>query len=156
MRDFQEQKSHFIGGGKSRKARVIESIPSKTSSSALWKEFHVELKDNYGKKQANAIFVKAWELRGGIDASANTNELRTYLEKQGITIDKNGLASIVDGITGAFDFFDDFLIAGKWIGIGLVSVVALGVGILVINIAMKPIEAANAAAKLRTGGMGGA
>jgi hypothetical protein len=149
MRNFEEKKSEFVGG--SRKARVIESIPSKTSSAAIWKEFHVQLKDNYGKKQANAVFSKSWELRGGKGANGNTNELRTYLEKQGITIDKDGFASIFDSVTDVFDFFDDFLIAGKWISIGLASVVALGVGMFVINIARKPIEAANAVIKLKTG-----
>jgi hypothetical protein len=151
MRDFQEEKSDFTG--KSRKARVIESIPSKSSGTAVWKEFHIQLKDNYGKKIANAVFVKAWEMRGGIDSPANSSELRQYLEKNGISIDKNGLATIIDSVTGIVDYFGDFMVAGKWITIGLTAVIALGIGVLVINIASKPIESANAAMRLRSGGM---
>lgn len=126
-------------------------VPNKKSTALEWITWHTALKRSYGKKSANYIFSKAWNKRGGVNASANTSELRDYLKKNGIEIDKNFTATITDSAGDVLDGIGDLFGVGKIFGIALGVIVIGGAGLLIYNIAKNPVGAANAAAKLKGG-----
>jgi len=128
------------------------SIPKSTSGADAWLQWHKDLKRVFDKKTANSIWTAAWQKRGS--NSANTNTLREHLAKNGLEIDKSMWDSVVDTGVGIGDEFASIFKVGKWIGIGLLAVTAVGIGIAVINIGRKPVQSAKAAASLRTGGLG--
>lgn len=73
------------------------SPPTKSSAGSYWLEWYQALKTAVGKKQANDLFLKFWAKRGSSDA--NTHELRIYLSKYGVDLEKGILSSLYD--TGA-------------------------------------------------------
>lgn len=121
------------------KADPTKSIPTRNSKAEEWIEWHRELKSNFGKKQANAIFLKAWKLRGS--NSITTNEMRTYFSKNGITLDKSIIDALIDKGDDISDFFGDLFNIGKYAGIGLAIIVVGGLGLVVYNIAKNPSKA---------------
>jgi len=133
------------------KADPTTNIPGYNAKSDAWIQWHKELKSNFGKKVANSLFLKAWGIRG--NSSANTNELREYLKKQGITLSGSAWDSIVDAGADIGDFFGDFLSISKYAGIALGVIVIGGIGMIVFNIAKDPVKAIGTAASLRTGGL---
>jgi hypothetical protein len=122
----------------------ILNEPSVTSSDSEWIQWHKDLKSVFGKKTANSLFVKFWSKRSGTTFKANTNELRSYAKSQGIKVDGQILSGVVDSAYDVVDGLGDVLKVGKYAAIGLVAVLAIAVGMLVINIARKPIEAVRA------------
>lgn len=76
------------------KADVIATMPPFNSKAENWIQWHKDLKSNFGNKVANGIWLKAWRLRGNSDC--NTSELRTYMKKQGVTIDASGWDKFTD------------------------------------------------------------
>lgn len=121
------------------KADPTKTIPTSSSKAEEWIEWHKELKSNFGRKQANALFVKAWKLRG--NNSITTNEMRTYLTKNGINLEKSTLDAIVDKSVSIGDFLGDGFMVGKYVGIGLAVVLVGGIAMLVFNIAKSPAKA---------------
>lgn len=117
-------------------------IPTHSSKPEQWIEFHRALRDNFPKKIANQLWVQVWAKRG--DSAANTSDLRDYLTKQGIIIDKSAWDSIVDTTEDVFDFFGDFFKFGKTLSFILLGGAALGIVMIIFNIAKKPVETASA------------
>lgn len=102
-----------------------QNIPTSRSSPSEWIVWHKSLKQMFGKKEANKIWLYAWSKRGGIDNDANTNELSNYLEKNGIDIERSTLDSIGEGIS---DFSSGVFTFGKWmilIPLGIAGVVMI-------------------------------
>lgn len=102
-----------------------QNIPTARSSTSEWIVWHKSLKQMFGKKEANKIWLYAWSKRGGIDSDANTNELSNYLEKNGIDIERSTLDNIGEGIS---DFSSGVFTFGKWlliIPLGIAGVVML-------------------------------
>ncbi len=126
-----------------------ENVPNMKSRDELWIAWHKVLKDDYGKKEANRLFVLSWAKRGGIDSDANTVALREYLASQKIVIDKNWTASFTDSSLDAFDSFAGIFKMGKTVMIVGGLMIAIPVSLLLFNIARNPIGAAGAAAKLK-------
>jgi hypothetical protein len=133
---------------------AIQNMPNKNSSGDVWIEWFKILKRAMGKKQASAIWLKAWYMRAGTGSSASTASLRTYMSEQGIDIDKTTAESIGDTVSSGADFVGDFLKTGTWIGVGLLAVIAVGIGVAVLNIAKKSGTIASDVAKGYSG-MGG-
>lgn len=106
------------------------SIPTASSKSESWIQWHKDLKKMFGKKKANSIWVYAWSQRGGIKGTANTNELRNYMDGQGVNITTTALNEIADVVGNVLDF--SFGI-GKIVIIGTCSVV----GLLLISVLIK-------------------
>lgn len=130
-----------------------ENVPTKTSRGDDWMNWYDSLKTNFGRKKANELFVKAWRYRGS--TSANTSALRDHLEKEGgLKVQGSTLDDLVDMGGDVADFFGDIFVAGKWISIGLATVTAVGLGLLIFNIAKEPGKFAGTAAKAYTGGKG--
>jgi hypothetical protein len=127
----------------------VQNIPNRSSASDHWIEWYKSLKGNFGKKQANMIFVKAWGLRGGAGSDASTVELREYMKSNGVTLDTTSIESIQDTVSGGLDSIGDFFTMGKWVGISLIVIVVGGLGLTVYNIAKQPIKAVRTATKIR-------
>ncbi len=126
-------------------------VPNKKSTALDWISWHTLLKRSYGKKNANYLFTKAWNKRGGVKSAANTSDLREYLKKQGIQIDKDWTASVMDTAGDLADNLGDFLGVGKIFGIAIATIVVGGSALILWNIGKKPIETINAVAKLKGG-----
>lgn len=107
-----------------------KTIPTSSSKSENWIQWHIELKKIFGKKKANSLWLYAWAKRGGIKSSANNNELRNYMDKQGVDITTTALGELSDSIGNVLDF--GFGI-GKIFIIGSLSIT----GLILIGILVK-------------------
>jgi hypothetical protein len=133
------------------KTEPDKNIPTKKSSGADWINWYDSLKSNFGRKKANELFLKTWRVRGSRDA--NTSDLRDHLEKKGGLKLESTTLNVLEDLGGdVADYFGDIFTAGKWIGIGLAAITALGVGMLLFNIAKAPGEFVGSAAKAYKGG----
>ena len=128
------------------KVSPITNIPNKSSEGSDWIQWHKTLKDNFGKKQANDLFLKAWRKQGAT-YSANTKELRDYLGKNGIDIEKGVLSAAYDAGTGVIDDIGDFLMIGKYVMYAVAGIAVIGLGMAVYNLAKNPAQNAGIAAK---------
>lgn len=93
-----------------------QNIPTKSSDFSAWIQWHTELKNRYGLKNANAIFMAAWVKRQPTAFTTYTDpigrhNLITYLKDNGIKLDENGIDlltdftySVSDTISSAFTF----------------------------------------------------
>ena len=120
------------------KVSPLTNIPNKNSQASAWIEWHKTLKDNFGRKQANALFIKAWQ-RQGDTFTANTHELREYLSKNGINIEKNIASAVFDSGADVFDSIGDFMQVGKYVVIALGVITIGGLALAVYNIAKNPV-----------------
>lgn len=127
------------------KADVVGTIPSYNGKFEEWIQWHKDLKSNFGKKVANSLWVKAWKIRG--NSSANTNELRSYMEKQGIKFDKSAWDSVVDAGADITDAFGTAFQVTKYVGIGLAVIVVGGLGMIVYNLAKNPAKSVGVGAR---------
>lgn len=106
------------------------SVPTASSKSENWIQWHKDLKKMFGKKKANSLWLFAWAKRGGVNSSANTSDLRSYMEGQGVNITTTTLNDITDTIGDVLGFSFG---VGKIVIIGTLSVV----GLILIGILVK-------------------
>ena len=118
-------------------------VPNAGSNSAAWVEWHKTLLDSFGKKVANAEWLKAWNLRGSTSVSDNT--LREYMKKQGITLPATWGQSIEDAGVGVVDEITGIFHMGKTVGIIALVVIGAPVLVLLLNLALHPKEIATVA-----------
>ena len=121
------------------------NIPKYNSKSEDWIQWHKDLRQNFGKKVANSLWIKAWRIRG--NSSANTSDLRKYLDGQGIKISESAWDSIVDLGVGVSDAFGTVFQVTKYVGIGLAVIIVGGVGMIVYNLAKDPAKAIGVGAR---------
>ena len=112
--------------------------PNQQSSDAIWIQWHKDLKTVLGKKTADAVFLAYWQKRG-TDA-ANTHALREYAAGQGFQIDGGTIGGIVDSVYSVADNIADVFKIGKYVSIAIIVIIVGSVGLLLFNIARKPIE----------------
>jgi hypothetical protein len=116
-----------------------ESIPDTTSDASAWIQWHKELKNRYGKKTANHLWMLAWKNSGTTGVlGVSTADLRAYMEKQGVILDKNALASAQDTALGVFSKVGDIFQIGEYAAIGILIVIIGGSALLIYNLAKKP------------------
>ena len=127
------------------KADPTLNIPQRNSGSEEWIAWYEVLKSNFGKKNANTLWVKAWARRGSDEA--NTKNLRDYMSKRGINIEEGAWDKVVDVAGGVGDFFGDVIQGGKITAIVLGVIVLGGLGLMVYNIARRPGETAGTVIK---------
>ena len=120
------------------KVNPVNNIPTSSSLPEAWIDWHKQLKSSFGKKQANALFIKAWSRRGS--SAANTSDLRSYLSKNGINISKSAWDSVVDKGVDVTDFFGDAFTMGKYVSISLAVITLGGLALIIFNIGRKPAE----------------
>ncbi len=76
------------------KLDVINDMPTRQSTSEQWKLWHEAIRKEFGRDRANNLWLDAWEMRGNNEA--NDEQLRGYLLKQGISLDKDWQDAAVD------------------------------------------------------------
>lgn len=124
-------------------ANEILNIPDDQSSAGAWKQWHIKLKNTFGRKTAATIFVSAWDKRGSKDTI--THDLNEHLEKNGIILDKDALGTVTELGADLFDNVGDFFNMGKYLLFAVAGIAVVGTGILVFQIVRNPIESAKAA-----------
>ena len=122
-------------------------IPTAQSQGSDWVNWHKALKAKFGKKQANTLFVKAWNKRKG--SSASTVALRDYLKGQGINVEKSIFESTQDAGSSVLDTFSDVFKFGKVATMVAVSSGVLLTIFLIYNIAKDPSKTIGAVSKLK-------
>lgn len=115
----------------------IKKVPVNNSTDLVWINWFDSLKKTFGKKKARSLFSANWDAQDGDGSNANTSDLRGHLKDNGIDISGGVLGEAKDKFFDAGDFVGDYLTIGKWIGIGLVSVVAVSIGAVVFQLATK-------------------
>jgi hypothetical protein len=99
-----------------------QTIPTASSKSENWIQWHKDLKKVFGKKKANSIWLYAYAKRVGIKSSANKRALRNYMDNQGVNVTTTSLGELSDAVGDVLDFN---LGIGKIVIIGGLSVVGL-------------------------------
>jgi hypothetical protein len=125
----------------SGKADVVSGMPNYKSEGENWIQWHKDLKSNFGKKIANSLWLKAWRVRG--NSNANTPDLRSYMEKQGIKIKKSAWDSVVDTGIGITDAIGDVFQMGAGFSVVLGIIVVGGIGYVVYKLLKDPSKASN-------------
>ena len=118
------------------KTNPVDSIPKFNDTSTNWLEWHKILVDNFGKKEANQLWLKAWGIRGSTSISDNT--LRDYMKKQGVNLPATWGQKIEDSGVGLVDSALSVFHMGRTAGIIVFAVIVIPVGLLLINVARKP------------------
>ncbi|MDO1449584.1 hypothetical protein Q0590_25125 [Rhodocytophaga aerolata] len=139
------------------KVDTVSSIPRKDAIDSEWIVWHKAMKDEFGKKQANLYFLKAWKQRNTdgfiLDGKANTVVLREYLQKEGIQVEKGAMSYVADGLDDTLDgFFSMFGTASKMALVALLIVFLLAVWVI-IRIVRNPNEYQQLIATLASRGM---
>jgi hypothetical protein len=117
-----------------------QTIPTASSKSENWIQWHKDLKKVFGKKKANSIWLYAWAKRGGVKSSANNSALRDYMDSQGVNVTTTSLGELSDAVGNVLDFG---LGIGKIVIIGGLSVVGLILLSILIRLFKNPNQALN-------------
>ena len=112
-----------------------KNIPTASSKSENWIQWHKDLKKIFGKKKANSLWLYAWAKRGGVNSSANTSALRDYMDKQGVDVTTTSLNEIADTLGNVLDFGFGF---GKVVVIGSLSIVGLILLAILVRLFKNP------------------
>jgi len=121
-----------------------ENIPTASSKSEHWIQWHKDLKKIFGKKKANSIWVFAWAQRGGVNSPANTNTLSKYMESQGVDPQRTTLEEMGESVS---EFASGVFTFGKWVMIGGLILVSL----ILIRIIWKLTQNPNATIRTASG-----
>lgn len=119
---------------------ALLNIPTKTSSDGEWLEWYKLMKSSFGKKTARIRFVNAWNKRGGKDSTANTNNLRTEMEKDGVVIESGVIGTITDFGVDVVDGISDAFSIGKYATITIGVILVAGLAMIVYGIAKQPLK----------------
>jgi hypothetical protein len=117
-----------------------QTIPTASSNSENWIQWHKDLKKMFGKKKANSIWLYTWSKRGGVNSPANNKSLRDYMDSQGVDISTTSLESITDTIGDVLSFG---LGTGKIILIGSLSIVGLVLIAILVKLLRNPNQQLN-------------
>lgn len=133
---------------------LIRKIPKRTESDVVWIAWYDALRNQFGRKKANALFSANWDAQNGFNSDANTRDLREHLKNKGNLEISGGLTGeIKDKVFDVGNFFGDYLTVGKYLGIGLGIIVVGGLGLFVYNIARKPETAVRVGSAIATRGL---
>lgn len=102
-------------------------IPTSEDTAERWIVFHKALKSWFGKQAANAHFLKFWNQRAGAGTSADTHDLRKYMETQGVDLTTDFKGQIADFGLGILDWFED---SANVVRVVIFGTVILGVGLI--------------------------
>ena len=127
---------------------IIRNLPSANSSDLVWMGWYDALKKQFGKKKANGLFASAWDSQLANGSNANTTTLRQHLDISG-----GFWGEAKDKAFDAGNFLGDYLVMGKYLGIGIGVIVVGGLGLLVYNVARNPEKAVRVGSAIATRGM---
>jgi hypothetical protein len=120
-------------------------IPTSDDTAERWVVFHKALKSWFGKQSANAFFLQFWGQRAGAGTSADSHDLREYLDTQGVNLSTDMKGEITDTTLDFFDWFGDTANVLRAVVIGTV---VLGVGLVAYYIIKKTNKGQSAAQML--------
>ncbi len=122
--------------------KSIEYLPSINSTDAQWVSWYEILRSDVGKKNANNLFLKAWEQRkneGMLGSKANTSYLRNFLSEKGIELSPDGiLAYPIAAIDSLEGFAEGVFGFGKTTFIIVLSITIVILAVFMFNIARNP------------------
>ena len=133
---------------------LIAQIPASDAAFYDWIDWHSSIKRRYGKKRARQLFYKAWTQRS--NRQANNEQLRTYLQKEGINIEADWEDKTLDFVSdplGIFSLVGSTVSSVKYGLIAALVIVLLVAALLLYNIAKDPNATLKAAMAMRTGGL---
>ena len=113
------------------KADPSQNIPTASSTSESWIQWHKELKRVFGKKTANSLWSFAWAKRGGKNADANTSKTRVHMKSQGVNIDTTRLNEAFDNVKASIN---QGISVAKWVAIG-----GLGIGVIIFILILRKL-----------------
>ncbi len=131
---------------------VINDLPSRYSTAEQWKLWHEALKKEFGRDRANNLWLEAWQQRG--DNAANNEELRTYLAKQGVNLDKDWQDAAVNFGAGVVGGIGD-VFASIRRNMMIMAIIALVIVVGVLFALMKNPELIKTAVSLTPAGRAG-
>ena len=124
-------------------------IPTNQSSFSTWIEWHKSLKNCVGKSNANQL----WMMNFDKEMPGDTVELREYMEKQGVQLDRDVIDRLTDTGKGVFDFIGGSIDFGSTISKIIVLIIVGGAGLMIYNIVKTPEGAQRLGAAIGTRGM---
>jgi hypothetical protein len=102
-------------------------IPTSDDNAESWIVFHKALKSWFGKQAANAWFLKFWNQRAGAGTSADTHDIREYMDEEGVDLTTDFKGEVTDFGMGIVDWFGDTASVLRAVAVGTV---VLGVGLI--------------------------
>lgn len=103
-------------------------IPTSNSTAEQWVNWHKLLKKWFSKQEANQRWLAFWGQRAGAGSSADTHDLRVYMESQGVELTTTSAGELTDGAYKVANWFEQtasgvrFIVLGAVVvGIGLVA-----------------------------------
>lgn len=104
-------------------------IPTSVSAPEQWVNWHKLLKKWFSLQEANQRWLAFWNQRAGAGSSADTHDLRVYMESQDVDLTTTLSGDFEDGLYKVKDWFTDtantirFIVLGAMVvGIGLVAI----------------------------------
>jgi hypothetical protein len=135
----------------------LEDIPNIKSSDTAWIQYYRDLKRDFGRRNANSIWVATWEQRGGKNSSANTVMLRNEMKKHKIEVTTTGGAKLLDFADNVGDTLSTVFKMGTILVFTTIGITVIGFGMILFNIAKEPSKAIGVASgtalKTYTGGV---
>ena len=131
---------------------VVDDMPTRSSTSEQWKLWHQAIKKEFGRDRANNLWLDAWEMRGNTEA--NDEELRLYLKKQGISLEKDFSDAVVDFGAGIVEGIGDFYESIRR-NMMIVAILALVIVVGVLLALIKNPELVKTAISLTPAGRAG-
>ena len=131
---------------------LLHNLPSTKWDDNQWIVWHGSVKKEFGKNDANDVFLEAFNARKGYSgitgSNANTSKLRGYMKKQGVEIGSDGLmSSPKDMFYSATGFMESAFGTGKTIFMVVGIVMFLLVVLFLFNVAKNPGQSVGTAAK---------
>lgn len=82
--------------------KAIDNLPTQSWIDQQWISHYNILRGEFGKPNANELFLAAWQARkneGLLGSTADTSNLRTFLKGVGINIGADGIFAYVEDAT---------------------------------------------------------
>lgn len=105
-----------------------KNIPNSASTAEQWVEWHKSLKRWFNLKDTNTIWTKFWSQRAGAGTVADTHDLRTYMDDQGVDVTTTFAGKTTDAVLGVgdwigetFDWARALLFGGAILALGLIA-----------------------------------
>lgn len=132
---------------------LIRKIPKRTESDVVWIAWYDALRNQFGRKKANALFSANWDAQNGMNSDANTRDLREHLKNKGkLEISGGFTGELKDKVFDVGNWIGDSLVVGKYVGYALGIIVLGGIGLFVYNLAKDPEKAIKIGTAIATKG----
>ena len=139
------------------KIKPEENVPKLNSTDSDWIMWHKAFKAEFGKKQANLYFLKAWKLRNKdgllFSGKANTTELRDYLKSQGISVEQGYLSYVTDLADDTMDMFTSIMGTARTSAMVVGAIVLIVLVYVIVQVVKRPQEFTSAFTSIASRGL---